>query len=63
MQYALSCVVAAATLCVTGAAWSAEVRKPNILFIVGDDMGYGDAGFQGCKDIQTPNLDSLAKMG
>ena len=28
--------------------------KPNILMIVADDMGYGDAGFQGCKDIPTP---------
>jgi arylsulfatase A-like enzyme len=37
--------------------------KPNILFIVGDDMGYGDVGFQGCKDIPTPNLDALAASG
>ncbi|MGH7957721.1 MAG: sulfatase-like hydrolase/transferase [Opitutaceae bacterium] len=38
-------------------------RKPNILFIVADDMGYADAGFHGCKDIPTPNLDALAKSG
>src|SRR6476620_9062187 len=38
-------------------------RNPNILFIVGDDMGYADVGFHGCKDIPTPNLDSLAKSG
>jgi arylsulfatase A-like enzyme len=37
--------------------------RPNILFIVGDDMGYADVGFQGCKDIPTPNLDSLAASG
>jgi arylsulfatase A-like enzyme len=37
--------------------------KPNILIIVGDDMGYADVGFQGCKDIPTPNLDSLAASG
>src|SRR6187455_1862763 len=41
----------------------AEARKPNILFIVGDDMGYADVGFHGCKDIPTPNLDALAKSG
>ena len=38
-------------------------NKPNILIIVADDMGYADAGFQGCKDIPTPNIDALAKSG
>jgi len=42
---------------------AAENKKPNILFIVGDDMGYGDVGFHGCKEIPTPNLDALAKSG
>lgn len=37
--------------------------RPNILLIVGDDMGYADVGFHGCKDIPTPNLDALAKSG
>ena len=45
------------------AAAQAETRKPNILFIVGDDMGYADVGFQGAKDIPTPHLDALAKSG
>jgi hypothetical protein len=31
---------------------AAETRKPNILFIVGDDMGYADVGFNGCKDFK-----------
>lgn len=42
---------------------AAPAKKPNILFIVGDDMGYADVGFHGCKDIPTPNLDSLAASG
>lgn len=42
---------------------AADAKKPNILFIVGDDMGYSDVGFHGCKDIPTPNLDALAKSG
>lgn len=37
--------------------------RPNILLIVGDDMGYADVGFHGCKDIPSPNLDALAKSG
>ncbi|MEY4033982.1 MAG: hypothetical protein RL492_1176 [Verrucomicrobiota bacterium] len=38
-------------------------ERPNILLIVGDDMGYADVGFHGCKDIPTPNLDALAAAG
>ena len=38
-------------------------RKPNVLVIVSDDQGYADAGFQGSKEIPTPNLDALAKSG
>ncbi|MFM7074275.1 MAG: sulfatase [Planctomycetota bacterium] len=47
-----------------GAAPAAEpTRPPNVLVIVGDDMGYADVGFQGCRDIPTPHLDALAKDG
>jgi arylsulfatase A-like enzyme len=40
-----------------------EPRKPNVLLIVGDDMGYADVGFHGCQDIPTPHLDALAAAG
>jgi arylsulfatase A-like enzyme len=42
---------------------TAANAKPNILVIVGDDMGYADVGVQGCKDIPTPHLDSIAASG
>src|ERR1051325_1631382 len=38
-------------------------KRPNIIILLADDMGYADAGFQGCKDIPTPHIDSLAKNG
>ena len=45
------------------AAASVFAGRPNILLIVGDDMGFADVGFQGCRDIPTPNLDALAASG
>jgi arylsulfatase A-like enzyme len=45
------------------AAVADGARKPNILIILSDDHGYADVGFHGCRDIPTPNLDSLARSG
>ncbi len=37
--------------------------KPNIIFILADDLGYGDLGCYGQKRIQTPNIDRIAAGG
>lgn len=44
-------------------AFADDASKPNIIFIVADDLGYGDLGCFGQKVIQTPHLDSLAAEG
>ncbi len=38
-------------------------EKPNIVFIIADDIGYGDLGSYGAKLVKTPNLDRLAREG
>jgi len=38
-------------------------RKPNVVLIIMDDMGYGDIGSYGVTDARTPNLDRLAREG
>src|SRR5687767_14633279 len=42
---------------------SAASAKPNVLIFYADDLGYGETGVYGCKDIPTPHIDSIAKNG
>ena len=50
--------------CVQGnAATPKKQQKPNIIYIMCDDMGYGDLGCYGQQYILTPNIDRMAKEG
>ena len=42
---------------------SSQARRPNVLFILADDLGYGDLSCYGRPDYQTPVLDGLARQG
>jgi arylsulfatase A len=46
-----------------GGATAEAARSPNIILIVGDDLGWGDVGFNGRTEWVTPNLDRLAQQG
>ena len=43
--------------------WIQAAERPNIIFILADDMGWGDAGFNGQKKIKTPFMDKMAVDG
>ena len=48
---------------VNGVAQSTTTSKPNIIFILADDLGYADLSFTGGKDVRTPHIDALAAKG
>ncbi len=54
----LVCALAACTF-----AFGATAPRPNVVFIVADDLGYGELGCYGGRDIPTPQLDALAAGG
>lgn len=55
-------LAAAGTICAAAPA-SEDGERPNIIFIMLDDMGYGDVGVYGQKHIQMPNVDRMAREG
>lgn len=52
-----------ASVCAAMAAEKTPVQKPNVIFIYADDLGYGDLECYGAKNVQTPNINQLAKSG
>ncbi|HWS99473.1 MAG TPA: sulfatase-like hydrolase/transferase [Pyrinomonadaceae bacterium] len=59
-----------AALCVAVVAFNAPAgaqgrndRRPNVVLIITDDVGYGDLGSYGAPDVKTPNIDRLARGG
>lgn len=40
-----------------------QTRKPNVVLIIADDLGYGETGMMGNDEIPTPSIDALAKSG
>jgi arylsulfatase A-like enzyme len=68
------CVVAVLALCIVQFVWprlanaggdavASSPARPNVVFILADDLGYGDLGCYGQTKIRTPNIDRLARDG
>ena len=60
---ATSVATAALAACASPPLASASTRKPNIIVILADDLGYGDLGVSGNGVIRTPNIDRMAAEG
>ncbi|QDT09819.1 arylsulfatase [Planctomycetes bacterium K23_9] len=58
-----ACLVLACLVACSCVAANAAGNQPNIIYIMCDDLGYGDLGCYGQKVIQTPNIDRLATEG
>jgi arylsulfatase A-like enzyme len=61
--FALTAALLLAPLVTLRAAEPAKPARPNIVYLLSDDQGYEDTGFNGSKQIRTPNLDKLARDG
>lgn len=56
-------ILASACAATVGAADKTPARRPNIVVIIADDLGYGDLGCYGASAIPTPNIDQLCRAG
>ena len=56
-------ILAMPLMATAAAMWAAQADRPNVIYIMCDDMGYGDLGCYGQPYISTPNIDSLASRG
>src|SRR5687768_13142029 len=62
--HAFSAIVVALFALTQQAAVAADqTRQPNVIFILADDLGYGDLGCYGQKNFQTPRIDRMASEG
>jgi arylsulfatase A-like enzyme len=59
MRFVAFCLV----LCLPGTVGAQSPSRPNIVFVLADDLGWTDLGCQGSKYYETPNIDRLASQG
>jgi arylsulfatase A len=55
--------IALAICCAAVSTTTQAAEKPNVIYILADDLGYGDLSILGQKKLQTPNVDLLGSEG
>jgi arylsulfatase A-like enzyme len=59
----LCCITIVLTFTFSISAAEESTRMPNLIILLADDLGYGELGCQGNKEIPTPHIDGIAKRG
>ena len=63
LSLALLTGAVATALAIASDVQAADAKKPNVVFILADDLGYSDVAAYGSKYYETPNIDRLAADG
>ncbi len=67
LRLAVATVVAVGTTLAmgfgSGSAEEQAPKRPNVVLVLADDLGFAELGCQGCTDIPTPHIDSIARSG
>ncbi len=59
----MTLIIIGASLLASASDLAAKPSKPNVIYVLADDLGYGDIGCYGQKTLLTPNLDRMTKEG
>ncbi|MBT7909133.1 MAG: sulfatase-like hydrolase/transferase, partial [Verrucomicrobia bacterium] len=59
----LTLIILLTALLAPSTSTARSAKKPNIVFVLADDLGWRDVGFHGAKFAESPNLDALAHDG
>ena len=62
-KYQAAIIIILQICVIAGGAMAQSLSRPNVVFIMVDDLGYGDLSGYGARDVRTPNLDALAARG